>query len=225
MTRPTVPRLHLIGPLQVVTPTDYIEIALRVTEAAPVAVHVRTPELSAREMLAVARELRQRLPANATLIVNDRVDIAVLASAHGIQLGERSFGVNAARCLAGKRLIGRSIHDLDQAVQAQGDGADFILAGNVFETPSKPGMDGRGTGWLEQIARGVSIPVIALGGITIARIREVLTAGAWGVAMGRELLSADNPASVARQAFQHIEVTLIQKENDHEPADTQPHHD
>lgn len=201
MNRPAVPRLHLIGPLGVVSAEEYIEIAHRVAEAVPIAVHVRTPELSAREMLTLTRELRERLPEGSTLMVNDRIDIALLAGADGVQLGERSFAVTDARVMVGDRLIGRSIHDFDGALQAELHGADFVLAGNVFKTPSKPATDGRGTGWLEDVARGVSIPVIALGGITVPRTREVLAAGAWGIAMGRELLCASDPATVATRVY------------------------
>lgn len=204
MNRMGVPRLHLIGPLDVVTLDRYVDIAIEAAMAGPLAVHLRTPGGGTAEMLAAARTLRAHLPRHATLIVNDRIDVALLAEAHGVQLGERSLRATDARSLVGERLIGRSIHDLDGARHAASEAADFLLAGNVFVTDSKPGLDGRGIGWLEWITRAVSSPVIALGGITVDRVPHLIAAGAWGVAMGREILKADDPGAVVRLAHEQI---------------------
>jgi thiamine-phosphate pyrophosphorylase len=200
MSAPTVPRLHLLGPLGAVPNDDFPSIAARAVAGGVDAVHVRLPGGSACELLALACAVRERCP-GARLLVNDRLDIALLAEANGAQLGEASVSVAEARQLLGPHaLLGRSVHDLAGARQAAADGADFLLAGHVYATPSKAGQPGRGLAWLAEITAAVSTPVIALGGLNIERIPDALAAGAWGVAFGRELLTASDPAETARRA-------------------------
>jgi thiamine-phosphate pyrophosphorylase len=197
--KPPVPRLHLIGPL-VLPAADYPRVARQAVEGGCDAVHVRIPGGATDELLALARELRRSLAPHA-LIVNDRLDVALLAGADGVQLGERSFSVADARVLLGdERLVGRSVHDRDGAIRAAKDGADYLLAGHVFDTPSKQGTPGRGLDWLAELCAATPAPVIALGGITVERVPLVLEAGAHGVALGRELLLARAPAASARRA-------------------------
>jgi thiamine-phosphate diphosphorylase len=198
-----VPRLHLIGPL-VVEPNDYPRIAAAAIQGGCDAVHLRVPAGTTEDVLALARTLRA-LSRDTVLIVNDRLDVAIVAGADGVQLGERGFTVeDARRVLPPAALIGRSVHDIEGARAAADAGADYLLAGHIFDTPSKQGTPGRGLGWLAELAQAVQVPVIALGGITSERIPAVLAAGAHGVALGRELLSADDPmraAAAARAAF------------------------
>ncbi len=114
--------------------------------------------------------------------------------------------VQQARTLLGPDvLIGRSIHDLAGALRAEADGADYLLAGHVFATGSKPDQPGRGVEWIADLAGNVSVPIIAIGGITRERTEAVLQAGAYGVAMGREILAASDPTAVAREIRSRIE--------------------
>lgn len=199
-----VPRLHLVGPLDGLTATEYVEVAAAAVRGGVDGVHVRLPGAPTGEVLAVARTLADPI-VEAALIVNDRLDVALVTDAHGVQLGEHSFSVaDARRVLPGSVLIGRSVHDLDGARRAAGDGADYLLAGHVFSTPSKDGLPGRGLAWLAEVTGAVNVPVIALGGISVERIPDVIRAGAYGVAMGRELLRAREPESVARAAVRAI---------------------
>lgn len=199
MNRRSVPRLHLIGPL-VIDTIEYPQIAAAAVEGGCDAVHVRVPGGATEDVLCLARTIRQAI-GEAALIINDRLDVALVAGANGVQLGERGFAVeDARRILPDVTLIGRSVHDIAGARAAADAGADYLLAGHVFDTPSKQGTPGRGPGWLAELVAAVSIPVIALGGITIERVPAVLEAGAYGVALGRELLLADDPGASARQA-------------------------
>lgn len=206
MTRPGVPRLHLIGPLAgVVTPEEYPGIAGATSRAANCAVHVRLPGASGGDVLALARAVQaQSGNRDATvLIVNDRVDVAMLVGAAGIHLGERSLPVADARRLAGEDImVGRSVHDVEGALRAEAEGADYVIAGHIFETESKRGQPGRGLSWLEEVTRAIALPVIAIGGVNRERVSDVLAAGAWGIGVGRELLAAADPATTAREIAQ-----------------------
>ena len=139
------------------------------------------------------------------VIVNDRVDVTMLTGADGVHLGERSVSVTAARSLVGPdRLIGRSIHDLEGARLAEQAGVNYLLAGHVFETASKPDQPGRGLKWLADVCNAVSIPVIAIGGISVSRVMDVMAQGAWGIAVGREILDAYDPGSATAELLVSI---------------------
>ena len=176
-----IPRLHLIGPLASVKPVDFLGIATRAADGGFEAVHLRIHSLSGGDLLRMARSMRRELATRpgTILIINDRVDVALLTGADGVQLGERGFNVADARRLVGERmLVGRSIHNIEGAKRAEEQGASYLIAGHVYETRSKEGEPGRGIDWLEEITGSVDIPVIGIGGITLERIPEVLAAGA-----------------------------------------------
>lgn len=118
------------------------------------------------------------------LFVNDRADLALLAACH-LHLGERSIPTPFARTLLPPdRLLGRSTHSLESALAAEREGADFITFGPVYDTPSKRAFGPPcGVPALRELCRAVTIPVFALGGVTLERIEACREAGAWGVAM------------------------------------------
>lgn len=196
-TKP-VPRLHLVGPLGILDHDHYVELGSTAAAAGFDAIHVRLPGAPGGVVLELAGKLSNLLLGGyARLIINDRADVASLLNAH-IQLGEQSLPIRAVRSLLGdEALIGRSVHGLDGARRAEADGADYVLAGHVFDTPSKTGEPGRGLVWLREVSAGVRVPVIAIGGITAHRAPGVLAAGAYGIAVGRELLQATDPRASA----------------------------
>jgi thiamine-phosphate pyrophosphorylase len=130
----------------------------------------------------------------AKLIINDRVDIALAVGADGVHLGQKSLPANAARKVTGDNfLIGVSTHGIDEALQAEHDGADFITLGPIYNTPSKLRYgDPIGVDILRQVKSEVSIPVLAIGGIKTDSVNEVLDAGADGVAVISGILAAED---------------------------------
>ena len=219
MRQRTIPRLHLIGPLGVVKAEAFPAIAAAAVRGGCDAVHLRFPGGRTSELLPLARELRALLEAT-TLFINDRPDIALIAGFDGIQLPEEGFTPSEARGIAGSHLlVGRSIHDSEGARGAETAGANFMLAGHVFDTDSKAGTSGRGLDWLADISAATRLPVIAIGGITVERIPAVLAAGAHGIALGRALLLADEPEQVARAARTAID-SFIERNTEH-AADSQ----
>mgnify|MGYP001501850307 FL=1 len=191
-----VPRLHLVTDPEV-CPFDRLLALLPDLVAAGVdAVHVRARDRGAGELLAVAQVARRAIVPPAVLLVNDRVDVALLSEADGVQLPERGLPPEDVRRLLGRgRLVGCSVHSVSAAERAARAGADFLLFGNVYETASKPGRAAAGLEALQAVARAVPRPVVAIGGITPERVPAVLAAGARGVAVIRGILAAADPVA------------------------------
>ncbi len=165
------------------------------------AVQLREKDLAVRELLGLAKELRESTRRHgARLLVNDRADVALAAGADGVQRTHTSLPVPALRAISPPGfLIGASTHSLAEARQAEADGADFVVFGPVYDTPSKRAFGApQGLGALERVASAVARPVIAVGGITPARAREVLAAGAVGVAVIRGIYGAARPADAVK---------------------------
>jgi len=147
-------------------------------------VQIRERDLAARDLYYLTKAVTERLSGRGTLVlVNDRADIAASAGA-GVHLTTRSLTAEVVRAAFGPDfLIGVSTHNQEEAEAAESGGADFIVFGPVFETPSKAEYgEPVGTAALHRVAASSSIPVIALGGITQSNCQEALDAGAAGVA-------------------------------------------
>ncbi len=141
----------------------------------------------------------------ALFIVNDHTDIAVAVQADGVHLGQDDLPLEYARKLLGpEKLIGISTHSLKQAKDAQAAGADYIGFGPIFATTTKDAGQTQGIGTIAAIKQAVSIPVIAIGGITHANVQEVIRSGADGVAVISAVLSADDIKSAAEEMIRNI---------------------
>ena len=141
---------------------------------------LRAPELSARELEANAAELVAASPV--PVVVSSRCDIALASGAAGVNLPERDISIRDARSILGDRLVGRSVHSLEAAMQAERDGADFVIFGPVWESESHPGSHPKGLEALAQVAHALRIPVVAIGGVDEERIAACHDAGAAGFA-------------------------------------------
>ncbi len=136
-----------------------------------------------------------------TLIVNDSIDTAVASGASGVHLGRRDDSITEARSVLGPRaIIGGSCGDVQQAIEAQEASADYIGFGHVYATGSKDkGSPPVGLDALHRVCEAVRIPVIAIGGIGAQHVRDVLEAGAHGVAVIAAVCAADDPAAATRR--------------------------
>lgn len=165
------------------------------------AVQLREKDLGAAELLSLAQPLREltRL-AGARLFINDRVDVALAVEADGVQRGHTSLPVSLMRIITGGRLlIGASVHSLDEARVAELEGADFLVFGPVYDTPSKrPYGPPQGVEALRRVIEGISIPAFAIGGITPERVGKVRKSGAHGVAVISAIMAADRPAEAVK---------------------------
>lgn len=114
------------------------------------------------------------------LIVNKNIEVAKEINAYGVQL---SFSELSKMQEIGSLNFGVSIHSLEEAIEAQKQGAKYILAGNIFETDCKPGLKGRGLDFIIELSNNISIPIVAIGGISTSNIKEVMNSGAGGAAV------------------------------------------
>src|SRR5204862_4122810 len=157
------------------------------------AVQVREKDLSAADLAVLCRRLRNLTrDTGALLIVNDRVDVALAVGADAVQRTSTSIDVKDMRDIAARNLrIGASVHSLEEALDAEAKGADWVVFGPVYDTPSKRAYGApQGLQRLATVVRGVKIPVVAIGGITPARVGEVRAAGACGVGVISGILAA-----------------------------------
>jgi len=150
------------------------------------AIQLRERDLPARQLLSLARQIHGMTRDRAVpLIINDRVDMAVALDLDGVHLRASSLPVSVVRRVLGRhRLIGVSAHSVTEVQQAGDDGADYVILGPIFETPSKREFgDPLGLAVLADACRHSSLPVFAIGGIMRERIQLARGAGAFGVAM------------------------------------------
>lgn len=197
---PHVPVVHAITNDDVLLKADFRERAAEVMDAlgSRGAVHVRARWLTDRRMLDLAAALVEAARASGCMIaVNDRADIALAAGARAVQLTSRSAGVRDVRGMAPSLRVGSSVHSPAEARDAGLLGADWCVAGHVFATASHEGEPGRGLGFVRACADATEIPVIAIGGVTAARISDLVEAGAEGVASISGIWSARNPGEAA----------------------------
>ncbi|MBI4255204.1 MAG: thiamine phosphate synthase [Candidatus Rokubacteria bacterium] len=166
------------------------------------AVQVREKDLGAADLAFLCRRIRGLTrDTQALLIVNDRVDVALAVGADAVQRTSTSLTVEDIRRIVGERLrIGASVHSLPEALEAELQGADWLVFGPVYDTPSKRVYGPpQGLDRLARVTGAVRLPVLAIGGITPARVREVRRAGARGVAVVSAILGADSPADATRR--------------------------
>ena len=198
--RAPLPRLHAITDERIARRADLVEIADELVKGggSELAFHARGRELSGLEHYELAGRLAVRPPGR--LFVNDRLDVALAVPCAGVHLGHGSLPVDAARGLNPQWWIGRSVHDLAEAEAATLAGADYLVVGPVFETPSHPGRAALGLATLKAIVEAAGgLPVIAIGGITTERVPEVRQSGAYGVAAIRALWDDADPGAAARR--------------------------
>lgn len=192
-----IPRLHLVTDDRILARADFIPRAERLIFAGgeALAFHLRGPNSHGAELYRLASELRPlTAQAGTTFLVNDRVDLALALEADGVHLGRRSLPPSVARSLLNEgALIGASVHGVSEAREAVGDGADFLFVGTIFPTPSHPGIDGAGPGLIQEVRSTLPGPLVAIGGITLDAVGELLEAGAYGVAVMSGIWDAEEP--------------------------------
>ena len=166
------------------------------------AVQLRMKSASDEEMLEEAYRIRAFANTYSKLfIVNDRVNIAILSNADGVHLGQSDSDIREARKSLGKgKIIGVTVHNEKEAVEAERNGADYVSIGSVFRTSTKnDAIQEQGLDMVSAVRRSVRIPLIAIGGINLKNVSSVIVAGADGVAVVSAIVSEDNITEIVKQ--------------------------
>ena len=165
-------------------------------------IQYRNKRISSGSCLQISQALVAQLsPRGARLVVNDRPDIAALAGAYGVHVGQEDLSPEQARAVCGRdSCVGVSTHTLEQVREAAASTADYIAIGPIFTTATKSKADPVvGTEFIREARRLTRKPLVAIGGITLERAEEVFRAGADSIAVARDLLGTGNPAQRARE--------------------------
>lgn len=191
----------------------HLDVARAAVEGGADAVQLRDKEAGGRELLGLAREIRalvEKEGSGCLFFVDDRIDVARAAGAHGAHLGQEDLPASAARSLLGEEmLLGISATSVEEALEAEAAGADYLGVGPVFETPSKAdavapiGLEG-----LRRIREAVRLPLVAIGGIGEESLPEVFEAGADGIAVISAVAGAEDMLEAVRRLRRAVDACL-----------------
>jgi thiamine-phosphate pyrophosphorylase len=199
----SLPRLYAVADR---TFGDPVELAEALFRGGARLVQIRDKSANVQVLLAEVEEILRTAPAGTNLIVNDRSDVARLARAGGVHLGQQDLAPALARkTLAKSQIVGYSTHNLAQAVQADAESVDYIAVGPIFTTSTKLNPDPIvGVDRLREICSKVSKPVVAIGGITLETARDVLDCGAASVAVIGDILRHDDVVARTREWVRQV---------------------
>ena len=169
-------------------------------------IQIREKDLSGRELAEMTGQAMLCAGSDSAILINDRVDVSCAVGASGVHLGEHSLPPEEARRLANQRsgrenfIVGVSAHSLEGAMQGERAGADYVIFGPVYATPSKVGFgQPQGVQRLQEVCKRLTIPVLAIGGITLQNARDCLAAGAAGIAAIRLFQDAADLNDIVRE--------------------------
>jgi thiamine-phosphate pyrophosphorylase len=173
-----------------------LEVLRAVIQGGSRIIQLREKEYSKKDLFNLALKFREiTTQAGILLIINDHLDIALVVDADGVHLGQEDLPVQVARMLAPDLLIGASIHSVEQALEAEKNGADYINIGPIFSTKTKEGVaSSLGPEAITEISRQIVVPFTVMGGISEANIDQVLARGARRVAMVSAITKAEEIA-------------------------------
>ena len=199
--------LYLIIDTVALEGRSHVEVARQAIRGGATAIQLRDKTLSKKELLSIAQEVQKLCAEHEVLFVmNDYLDLALATGADGLHLGQDDLPIEAARKLLPlETILGCSVTTLDLALSAESQGADYIAVGSMYPTPSKETAKVVGLDRLREVRQRISLPLVAIGGITGDNAAEVKAAGADAVAVISAVLRADSPEEAARQIVNRFE--------------------
>lgn len=185
------------------------DMVKRVLEAGITFIQYREKQRTRREIYDEAIKLRDLTRSyNAVFIINDHADIALAVDADGVHLGQDDLPLREARKIMGRKIVGISTHSLEQAQAAEAGGADYIGFGPIFHTSTKDAGAPVGVDILKTIKQNCSIPVVAIGGISLDTAADVMNAGADAVAVATAICKGDDIMQNAKRFCDIIQKNL-----------------
>lgn len=181
---------------------DLLWVLEQALDAGVKAIQLREKDLGGRDLFSLAEKLSKLCQSyRSALFINERIDIALAVDAAGVQLGTGSVPVQIARELLGAhKMIGVSTHFLDEAMEAQEGGADFVLFGPVYLTPSKVAYGApQGLNRLKEIVEKISLPVYAIGGVKLDYIPDLRRVGVFGIALISAIINSNSPKAATSE--------------------------
>ncbi len=201
-----LPGLYVIIDTQALKGRSPVEVARQAICGGAKTIQLRDKTQSKKELLPIAEQLKKLCAEhNVLFVINDYLDLALAADADGLHLGQDDLPIKVARKLLPiDKILGCSTTAVDEAITAESDGADYIAVGAIYPTPSKERIKVVGLERLRQIRRAVTLPLVAIGGITTDNATEVMEAGADSVAVISAVLQAEAPEKAARQIVDRL---------------------
>ena len=202
--------LYVIIDSQALRGRSHIEVASQAIRGGARTIQLRDKVQGKKEVLAIAQQLRNLCSEhNVLFIINDFLDLVLATDADGLHLGQDDLPIKVARKLLPMgKILGCSTTTVDQAITAGAEGADYIAVGSMYPTLSKETAKVVGLERLRQIRQAVTLPLVAIGGITKDNAAEVLAAGADSVAVISAILQAESPEEAARQIADRLEAQI-----------------
>ena len=194
--------LYLVTDRGMTQERDLLWVLQQALDGGVKAIQLREKDLGGRELFSLAEAARKLTQSyHARLLINDRIDLALAVDANGVQLGKASLPIETARALLGPRkLLGASTHSLEEAQEAERNGADFVVFGPIYFTPSKaPYGAPQGLAALKKIVEKISLPIYAIGGIKPENIADARRTGVQGVALISAVMSAADPKDATKK--------------------------
>jgi len=205
-------QLHVLTDIVLQTRFSHTQLTQLAIKGGADTIQFRQKSGSTREMIKLASEMKTLCAENGvTFIVNDRVDIAIAAEADGVHLGQNDFPIPLARKLVGEDvIIGGSAATMEEAQTCLSEGADYVGFGPVYPTTSKEDAGPvSGAELLKKLVQSISLPIIAIGGVSVENVHEVMKAGAHGIAVISAVCCQEDPEQATRALDQVLQTSTI----------------
>ncbi|QZY55305.1 thiamine phosphate synthase [Crassaminicella profunda] len=188
--------LFLITNRKIIKKGTFIEVIKKAVAGGVEGVILREKDLTYDELLPIAQEIKKiTKEKNILLIINRNLEVAKTVGAEGFHIGFHDLMIGKPDW---EGRLGVSVHSLEEAILAEKNGADYLLASHVYATDCKKGLAPRGVNFIKEIKENVNIPVIALGGINPENTREVLSTGIEGIAVMSSIMAVEDPCAAAQ---------------------------
>lgn len=180
---------------------DIVEIARKTISAGADILQLRAKSLSDRQILKIGRAIKNLVrKSKALFVLNDRADLARIIEADGLHLGQEDLPVKDARnILDNNKIIGLSTHSVEEAHAAEREKVDYIAIGPIFRTATKPKATALGPEIITRVKNKVRIPFVAVGGINLKNLDQVLTCGAQRIAVCRAIITAKDVCAATKE--------------------------